>query len=93
MGSSGKRTRGPNKQTPWVRKPDDGLSVLRLALDTPDRVDRTIRRRGGCRRPGGVRMRVMVHEQLEPLPRVRAGVFAGQPIEATVEHLTDLCPL
>ncbi|HEY5934961.1 MAG TPA: hypothetical protein VIU61_10010, partial [Kofleriaceae bacterium] len=36
MGSSGKRTRGPNKQTPWSRNPDDGLSVLRLALDIND---------------------------------------------------------
>jgi hypothetical protein len=37
VGSSGtKRTRGPNKQTPWSRNPDDGLSVLRLALDTSD---------------------------------------------------------
>ena len=36
MGRSGKRTRGPNKQTPWSRNPDDGLSVLRLALDTSD---------------------------------------------------------
>jgi transposase len=34
MGSSGKRTRGPNRQTPWSRNPDDGVSVLRLALDT-----------------------------------------------------------
>src|SRR5437773_896072 len=40
MGSSGKRTRGPNKQTPWSRKPDDGMSVLRLALDTSDPVQR-----------------------------------------------------
>ena len=34
------RTRGPNKQTPWARKPDDGVSVLRLALDTSDPVHR-----------------------------------------------------
>lgn len=34
--SSGKRTRGPNKHTPWSRNPDDGVSVLRLALDTSD---------------------------------------------------------
>jgi hypothetical protein len=38
--SSGKRTRGPNKRTPWVRKPEDGLSVLRLALDVGDPVQR-----------------------------------------------------
>ena len=36
MGSSGKRTRGPNKQTPWSRTSDDGLSILRLALDVSD---------------------------------------------------------
>ena len=36
MASSGKRTRGPNKQTPWSRNPDDGLAVLRLALDVSD---------------------------------------------------------
>jgi hypothetical protein len=36
VASSGKRTRGPNKQTPWSRNPDDGLAVLRLALDTSD---------------------------------------------------------
>ncbi|MDB4955234.1 MAG: hypothetical protein JWO36_2803, partial [Myxococcales bacterium] len=36
-----KRTRGPNKATPWSRKPEDGLSVLRLALDTTDPVQRT----------------------------------------------------
>ena len=36
MGSSGKRTRGPNKKAPWSRNPDDGVSVLRLALDTSD---------------------------------------------------------
>jgi len=36
-----KRTRGPNKQTPWARKPEDGLSVIRLALDTTDPVQRT----------------------------------------------------
>ena len=40
MGSSGRRTRGPNKQTPWARKPDDGMSVLRLALDSHDPVQR-----------------------------------------------------
>jgi len=38
--SSGKRTRGPNKQAPWARSPDDGVSVLRLALDTSDPVQR-----------------------------------------------------
>lgn len=31
-----KKTRGPNKQAPWVRSSVDGLSVLRLALDTHD---------------------------------------------------------
>ena len=40
MASSGKRTRGPNKQTPWSRNPDDGVSVLRLALDTSDTAQR-----------------------------------------------------
>ena len=40
MGSSGKRTRGPNKSTPWSRNPDDGVSVLRLALDTSDPMQR-----------------------------------------------------
>ena len=40
MGSSGKRTRGPNKQTPWTRKASDGLSVLRLPLDTSDPLQR-----------------------------------------------------
>lgn len=35
-----KRTRGPNKSTPWVRRPDDGLATLRLALDTTDPVQR-----------------------------------------------------
>jgi hypothetical protein len=34
VGSS--RKRGPNKQAPWSRNPDDGVSVLRLALDTSD---------------------------------------------------------
>jgi len=38
--SSEKRTRGPNKQTPWARKPEDGVSVLRLPLDTSDPVQR-----------------------------------------------------
>ena len=40
MASSEKRTRGPNKQTPWKRRPEDGASVLRLALDTSDPVQR-----------------------------------------------------
>ena len=40
MGSSGKRTRGPNKQTPWSRTADDGVSVLRLALDASDPLQR-----------------------------------------------------
>lgn len=40
MASSGKRTRGPNKRTPWSRNPDDGMSVVRLALDTSDPAQR-----------------------------------------------------
>ena len=40
VGASGKRTRGPNKQPPWVRSPADGVSVLRLPLDTHDPVHR-----------------------------------------------------
>jgi hypothetical protein len=36
VGSSGKRTRGPNKQTPWSRNPSEGVSVIRLALDVHD---------------------------------------------------------
>ncbi|MBA3397162.1 MAG: transposase [Deltaproteobacteria bacterium] len=40
MASSGKRTRGPNRGTAWVRNPDDGVSVLRLALDTSDPLQR-----------------------------------------------------
>jgi hypothetical protein len=40
VGSSGKRTRGPNKQPPWSRHASDGLSVLRLALDTSDPAQR-----------------------------------------------------
>jgi hypothetical protein len=36
VASSAKRTRGPNKQKPWSRNPDDGLAVLRLPLDTSD---------------------------------------------------------
>jgi transposase len=38
--SSEKRTRGANKQTPWMRNPEDGVSVLRLALDTSDPLHR-----------------------------------------------------
>jgi len=41
VASSGKRTRGPNKQTPWARNADDGVSVLRLALDTSDPLQRS----------------------------------------------------
>ena len=41
-----KRTRGPNKQTPWARKPEDGVSVLRLALDTGDPIRLRHRRMG-----------------------------------------------
>ena len=37
---TGKRRRGPNKSTPWVRRAEDGLAVLRLALDTTDPVQR-----------------------------------------------------
>jgi len=35
-----KRTRGPNKQEPWARRAEDGVSVLRLALDMGDPVQR-----------------------------------------------------
>jgi hypothetical protein len=35
-----KRTRGPNRREPWARRPEDGLSVLRLALDVHDPVQR-----------------------------------------------------
>lgn len=38
--SEHKRTRGPNRGTPWARRPEDGVSVLRLALDTYDPVQR-----------------------------------------------------
>jgi hypothetical protein len=38
--SSERRARGPNKQVPWVRRPEDGVSVLRLALDTSVPVQR-----------------------------------------------------
>jgi hypothetical protein len=41
VGSSGKRTRGPNKSTPWSRSRNDGVSVLRLALDTSDPLQQT----------------------------------------------------
>ena len=34
------RKRGPNKVPPWQRRPEDGLAVLRLALDTTDPVQR-----------------------------------------------------
>ncbi len=35
-----KRTRGPNKRPPWKRRPEDGLSVLRLPVDVSDPVQR-----------------------------------------------------
>ena len=35
-----KRSRGPNRETPWRRRPEDGLSILRIALDTHDPVQR-----------------------------------------------------
>jgi transposase len=35
-----KRTRGPNKRPPWKRRPEDGLSVLRLPLEVTDPVQR-----------------------------------------------------
>src|SRR5437870_9102055 len=44
MESSGKRTRGPNRSTPWSRARDAGdagVSVLRLALDTSDPLQRS----------------------------------------------------
>jgi hypothetical protein len=37
---AGKRTRGPNQGTPWARTPEDGISILRLALDTSDPLQR-----------------------------------------------------
>jgi hypothetical protein len=40
MVPSAKRTRGPNRQQPWGRRPEDGVSVLRLALDVRDPVQR-----------------------------------------------------
>jgi len=40
MVSSERRTRGPNQRPPWVRTPEDCVSVLRLALDTSDPVQR-----------------------------------------------------
>lgn len=36
MASPGKRTRGSNKKRQWSRDPDDGISVLRLAVDATD---------------------------------------------------------
>ena len=36
--SDHKRTRGPNQQVPWQRRAEDGVSVLRLAVDTNDPV-------------------------------------------------------
>jgi hypothetical protein len=33
--------RGPNKQPPWQRRADDGLSLLRLPLDTSDPLQRS----------------------------------------------------
>jgi hypothetical protein len=36
VSSSAKRTRGPNRHTPWSRDPGDAVSVLRLTLDTHD---------------------------------------------------------
>jgi hypothetical protein len=38
--SSGKRTRGPNKQPPWSRDPEGDVTVLRLALDASDPLQR-----------------------------------------------------
>src|SRR5262245_32591125 len=40
MVSSVRRTRGPNQRPPWVRTPEDGASVLRLARDTSDPMQR-----------------------------------------------------
>lgn len=40
MGSSEKRTRGPNKHAPWQRIADEPVSVLRLPLDATDPVQR-----------------------------------------------------
>jgi hypothetical protein len=37
---TGKRTRGPNQGTPWKRRPEEGLSVLRLPVDVTDSVQR-----------------------------------------------------
>ena len=39
-GKEAKRTRGPNRGTPWRRDPAGELSVLRLAVDTTDPVQR-----------------------------------------------------
>lgn len=38
--SGSRKTRGPNKGKPWSRTVEDGLSVLRLPLDTTDPVQR-----------------------------------------------------
>ncbi|MBA2542230.1 MAG: transposase, partial [Deltaproteobacteria bacterium] len=40
MASSEKRTRGPNRGAAWARNPEAGMSVLRLALDTSDPLQR-----------------------------------------------------
>ncbi len=41
VGSTGeKRTRGPNRQTPWRRDPAAPVAVLRLALDVTDPLER-----------------------------------------------------
>ncbi|MFO0584144.1 MAG: hypothetical protein U0229_17865 [Anaeromyxobacter sp.] len=40
MEAEAKRTRGPNKHEPWARRAEDGVSVLRLALDVRDPVQR-----------------------------------------------------
>jgi len=40
MASDAKRTRGPNRKEPWVRRPEDGVAVLRLSLEVHDPVQR-----------------------------------------------------
>ena len=40
MKAEAKRTRGPNKHEPWARRAEDGVSVLRLALDVHDPLQR-----------------------------------------------------
>ncbi|MFO0585240.1 MAG: zinc ribbon domain-containing protein [Anaeromyxobacter sp.] len=40
MEAEAKRTRGPNKHEPWARRAEDDVSVLRLALDVRDPVQR-----------------------------------------------------